>query len=218
MTTKFRIVRQHFNKVDTVIHKAMEGVNFDDWIKPRKNKLNGNDYFIALCKEIIGQQLSGKAANAILRRFNQLFDDGEANAEKLIHMKDNALRNAGMSWSKASYVKNIAKAYLDKTVNFNKLNSLSNEEVIEELTTIKGVGPWTAEMFLIFTLGREDVFSYGDLGLKKGFSYLYQIENPTNEQIEKAVTKWTPYKTYGSITLWNSLDKSVVEASKELRE
>ena len=77
------------------------------------------------------------------------------------------------------------------------------------MTTIKGVGKWTAEMFLIFTLGREDVFSYGDLGLKKGFAKLYKIENPKTNEVEKVVNLWSPYKSYGSITLWDSLEKGI---------
>lgn len=202
---KNRKIREHFKKFDPIIYKAMHDLNFDEWIEPKKIK-RGKDYFRALCREIIGQQLSGKAANAIYKRFVSLFEKNKIDPKKLIKTEDQTLRNLGMSWAKAKYVKNIADAYLTKSVQFDKLHKLSDEEVISQLITIKGVGPWTSEMFLIFTLGREDVFSYGDLGLKKGFAKLYKIEDPKKDQIEKVVKKWSPYKSYGSITLWHNLD------------
>lgn len=89
-----------------------------------------------------------------------------------------------------------------------KLDSLSKEDVIKELTMVKGIGVWTAEMFLLFTLHREDIFSHGDLGLKKGFAKLYGVNNPTKEDIETVVKRWSPYQSYGSIVLWHHLDNS----------
>lgn len=209
-------IRLHFKKVDPIIHAAMVDLDFDVWIKPRKEKRgNGKDYFSALTREIIGQQLSGKAANAIIKRFKSLLKNEIIDPQKLLKIPDQKLRDVGMSWAKAKYVKNIAEVYLTNTVKFDQFDKLSDEEIIKELTTIKGVGPWTAEMFLIFTLGREDIFSFGDLGLKKGFTKLYRVENPTKDQIEKVTSKWTPYRSYGSITLWHSLDTEVVKASKK---
>lgn len=212
-------IKLHFKKVDPIIYKAMDSLDFDEWIKPRRKRQgDGKDYFSALTREIIGQQLSGKAADAILQRFKTLFKDGLVDAKALLKISDQKLRDVGMSWAKAKYVKNIAEAYLTNTHQFDKLHELSDEEVIEQLIKIKGVGNWTSEMFLIFTLGREDVFSHGDLGLKKGFIKLYQIANPTKDQVEKVTSKWKPYRSYGSITLWHTLDAEVVEASKKLRE
>lgn len=218
MNKKNQKIRAHFKRVDPIIHSAMKDLDFDDWMKSHKSRVNGIDYFRALCREIIGQQLSGKAANAILKRFNALFDKEIVEPETLLKIKDETLRNVGMSWAKVKYVKNIAKAYTQNTVQFNKLHKLSDKEITSQLSAIKGVGNWTAEMFLIFTLGREDVFSHGDLGLRKGFSKLYKIDKPTKVQIEKVTSKWKPYRTYGSITLWHTLDFEVVEASKKLRK
>lgn len=205
MKNKHQKIRDHFQKVDPVIHKAMENLNFDDWISPN-TKQDPESYFVHLTREIIGQQLSGKAASKIYSRFELLFTNKKVHPKKLLKLNDQILRDAGLSWAKASYVKNIARAYLDKSVKFHQFTILPDEEIIKELTTIKGIGPWTAEMFLIFTLGREDVFSFGDLGLKKGIAKLYQKENPTRTQIERVIKKWTPYKSYGSITLWHSLE------------
>jgi DNA-3-methyladenine glycosylase II len=218
-TDKQKVVRRHFRKVDPIIHKAMKNVDFDRWIKPRRLKTSDeSEYVRALCREIIGQQLSGKSATAIIKRFNALFDDNTIVPEKLLRMRDKTLRNVGMSWSKARYIKNIARTYVNNTVQFSKLHKLPDEEITSQLTAIKGVGNWTVEMFLIFTLRREDVFSHGDLGLKKGFMKLYKIEKPSTEQIEKVTSKWKPFRTYGSITLWHALDSEVVEANKKIRE
>ena len=212
-------IRLHFRKNDPIIFKAMENLDFDEWIKPRKEKRdNGSHYFSALCHEIIGQQLSGKSATAIINRFNALFDKSIIDPKKLMAIDDQILRNVGMSWAKTKYVKNIADAYLTNTVQFTNLHELSDEEVIEQLTTIKGIGNWTSEMFLIFTLGRENVYSHGDLGLRKGFAKLYRIENPTQKQIEKVVSKWIPFRSYGSITLWHTLDSEVVEVNKKIMQ
>ena len=212
-------IRLHFRKNDPIIFKAMENLDFDEWIKPRSEKRgNGSDYFSALCHEIIGQQLSGKSATAIINRFNALFDKSIIDPKKLMAIDDQILRNVGMSWAKTKYVKNIADAYLTNTVQFTNLHELSDEEVIEQLTTIKGIVNWTSEMFLIFTLGRENVYSHGDLGLRKGFAKLYRIENPTQKQIEKVVSKWIPFRSYGSITLWHTLDSEVVEVNKKIMQ
>lgn len=218
MNKQHQKIRNHFKRVDPIIFNAMKNVSFENWMNSHKQRTSGLDYFRALCREIIGQQLSGKSATAILKRFNALFDKGVAYPSQLLNIKDQKLRDAGMSWAKVKYVKNIAEAYIENTVQFNKLHELSDEEITSQLTAIKGVGNWTSEMFLIFTLGREDIFSFGDLGLKKGFSKLYKTDKPTQDQIEIIVSKWKPYTTYGSITLWHILDSEVVETSKKLRK
>ena len=215
---KYQKLKDHFKKVDPIISSAMQDLDFDGWIKPKEKPLEGLDYFRTLCHEIIGQQLSGKAASAIIKRFAALFNKSGTDPEKLLEIPDEALRNVGLSWSKVNYVKNIATAYLEKTVDFDKLHRLADEEITSQLTAIKGVGNWTVEMFLIFTLGREDVFSYGDLGLRKGFAKLYELENPSKDQVEKVTSKWRPFRTYGSITLWHTLDSEVVEVNKNIRK
>lgn len=168
--------------------------------------MSGDDYFVALTRSIVGQQLSGKAADTIYSRFTGLFPKKRPDAKRLLKLKDQQLRDVGMSWGKVSYVKDLASKHLDKEIDLTSLPKLSNEEVLFELTKVKGIGPWTGEMFLMFTLKREDVFSFGDLGLKKGIEKLYKLKNPTAKQITKIITPWSPYKTYGSIALWRSLD------------
>ena len=126
------------------------------------------------------------------------------------------LRSSGLSNAKASYIRNIAEAAVNKKLVFEKLPSMNDDAVIETLVQIKGIGRWTAEMFLIFTLGRENVFSTGDLGLKKGMIKLYGLKKEPNlKQIIKITEKWSPYKTYGSLVLWHVNDN---EAKKYISE
>lgn len=201
-----RSIKLHFKKIDPVIYKFMVDLDFSNWLKPLVKKRIEHVYFAALCRAIVGQQLSGKAARTIHSRFQELFPKKQVNPKKALKLKDQKLRDAGLSWGKVSYIKDLAHKHLSREVKLNNLRDLTNEEVIEELTKVKGIGPWTSEMFLMFTLGRENVFSFGDLGLKKGIEKLYKLKSPTQKQIEKIIKPWTPYKTYGSITLWQSLE------------
>ncbi|WKZ31167.1 MAG: DNA-3-methyladenine glycosylase [Candidatus Dojkabacteria bacterium] len=170
------------------------------------SKTSSDQYFIKLCRSIIYQQLSGKAAGTIYGRYEQLFD-GEITPEKVVAIEQAKLRNAGLSNAKGNYVKNIAAAALDGTVQFEKLDDKDDQYVIDHLTQIKGVGQWTAEMFLMFTLGREDVFSLGDLGLRKGFQKLYGYKKiPSSKTILSRSKRWSPYRTYASMALWSAAD------------
>ena len=157
-----------------------------------------------LVESIIGQQLSGKAADTIFKRFLALFNNKFPTPEKLMKTSDEKLRSAGMSYSKASYVKNIAKAFADGTLDIKILKKMSDVEVKKELTKIKGVGNWTAEMTLIFTLKREDVFSIGDAGLRRAIKKLYNIEK--EKDILKLSETWKPKRSYACWYLWRSLE------------
>jgi DNA-3-methyladenine glycosylase II len=111
-----------------------------------------------------------------------------------------------MSWGKIKYVKDLSYRVLDGSLHLSKLDNMSNEEVIVELVAVKGIGPWTAEMFLMFSLARPDVFSFGDLGLKNAIKNLYGVEDVTVEYMEKLSKKWSPYRTYAALILWETLD------------
>ncbi|OGD61277.1 hypothetical protein A3I57_02355 [Candidatus Beckwithbacteria bacterium RIFCSPLOWO2_02_FULL_47_23] len=189
-------VKSHFKKVDPVIHRVMEDIDLDQWWNRPKR-----DYFIALCREIIGQQLSGKVANVIFTRFEGLFPKRQITPERILTLTDQQIRDIGTSWAKVKYLKDLAKQVKAKTVKLEQLDQLADEEVIKTLTKIKGVGPWTAEMFLIFTLKREDVFSFGDLGLNKAIKKLYG-----KRKLEPITKRWSPYKSFGCLALWHSLD------------
>lgn len=200
-----KTILDYFKSEDQAIFKQIQKVDFKKWLLRKKN--NKQEYFIALIRQIISQQLSGKAANTIQRRFEAMFKNNEITPVELLKFEDQKLRNAGMSWAKASYVKNIATAILGEEICWDDFHELSDEDVIAELTKIKGIGRWTTEMFLMFTLGRKDVFSHGDIGLRRGLEKLYNLDNPSKKQIESIVSKWIPYRTFGSIALWQSLEK-----------
>lgn len=193
-------VLRHFESADPQIKQVLDTLNVSDWFEDSNNQ----DYFQPLLRNIIYQQLAGRAADTIYARFVKVV--GEPTVPNIMAVPDQSLRDAGLSWAKVKYVKDLAQQVGAGTVSLTDLDSLDNEAVIAELTRVKGIGRWTAEMFLLFTLHREDVFSYLDLGLKKGFAKLYGQPDPTLEDIEKVVKRWAPYQSYGSIALWHHLD------------
>jgi len=199
--TDFSLIKKHFSKHDSRIAGVLVTLDLNDWFEERIE----DDHFFNLAREIIYQQLAGRAASAIFTRFEKLVG-GKVKPDTVVKFPDQAFRDVGLSWAKARYVKDLAAKTLSGEVVLTKLDDLSDEEVIAELTKVKGIGRWTAEMFLLFTLHREDVFSFGDLGLKKGLAKLYQIEAPSPEQITKIVAPWSPFKSYGSLALWHYLD------------
>lgn len=194
-------VKLHFHQADPVIGAVLENMSLQ-LLQP----LPPQTYFQKLCEMIIGQQLAGKAADAIVARFTRLLGD-QVEPKSVLETNDQALRDVGMSWAKVKSVKDLARHVDRQLINLAGLQSLHDDQVIAELIKVKGIGLWTAEMFLMFTLGREDVFSHGDLGLRKGIEKLYGFAHkPTTEQIEKIVGKWIPYKTYASLALWHVND------------
>jgi len=194
---------QHFKENDKVLFSAVERVG---QIKVLE-KSEPETYFVKLCREIIGQQLNGKVAKIIFTRFEDLFSNKKVTPRKVLNISHETMRGVGMSHAKARYVRNLAEKVGSKELIFKDFENLDNEQVVGELCKVKGIGPWTAEMFLMFTLAREDVFSHGDLGLRKAVEKLYGFKTkPTKEQIEKIAVKWAPYRTYACLVLWESLD------------
>lgn len=199
--TNSKIVYQHFARHDPLLHATLIEVDLSDWFEASPSE----DHFYNLARNIIYQQLAGAVASTIFSRFEKLLG-GKIKPEQVIKLEDQQLRDVGLSWAKAKYLKDLASQVLNQTVDLTRLDRLSNEDVITELTKVKGIGRWTAEMFLLFTLHRENIFSYGDLGLKKGFAKLYSVSDPKPAQIEAVVRLWSPYESYGSIALWYHLD------------
>ena len=194
---------QHFKIKDPTLHKYALKVKRIEPIKKEKP----DRYFYQLCRDIVGQQLSGKAADTIFGRFEKLFPDGIIQPLDILSIPHETMRGVGISNAKACYVHHLAEAFLHEGLQLLQFDSMPDEEVIIELTKVKGIGRWTAEMFLIFTLGRGDIFSFGDLGLKKGLMKVYGFKKePTKKQIEKIVKNWSPYKSYASRVLWGSLE------------
>lgn len=161
----------------------------------------------SLVEAIITQQLSGKAAESISKRFRELFGRFPKPTE-VLKASDSKLRTTGLSTMKIKYIKDLSKKIVTKELRINSLKNLTDEEVIVQLTLVKGIGRWTAEMFLIFSLGRPDVLPVGDLGLRKGIRRLYSLsELPQKDKIEQIAQKWRPYRTVATWYIWKSLNQ-----------
>jgi DNA-3-methyladenine glycosylase II len=193
-------VLEHFKKVDPVLFSVAK--NAENFILTK----SGN-YFERLCKEIINQQLSDKAGDTIFGRFQKLFPAGKITPENLIKITFEKLRSAGPSGKKIEYIQDLARKVISREIILESLEKLEDEMVIAELTKLRGIGRWTAEMFLMFVLGREDIFSFGDLGLRRGLKKLYKLKKePTAKQLEKITQKWSPYRSYASLIIWRCVE------------
>jgi len=194
----------HFYAVDPLLAAVLRKLA---GVTDRLTPTVATDYFVDLCEAIISQQLSEKAGATIWNRFVGLFPQYNVTPKRVLALPDEKIRGVGPSWSKISYLKNLASKVADKELDLEALKVMGNEEVISELTKVKGIGPWTAEMFLMFALGRPDVFSFGDLGLRNAIKKLYAMKkDPTRKQMEKITEKWIPYRTYACRILWRSLE------------
>src|SRR4051794_7891583 len=167
------------------------------------------DVYLYLCFSILSQQLSTKVAGVIRQRFLNLYP-GKPSPEQILATSYETLRSIGLSGAKASYVHNVARFSIESGMDQRKLAKMNNEEVIEYLTKIKGVGRWTVEMLLMFTLGREDVFAVDDLGIQQAMIKLYNIKVTDKKEIRekmlKLSAKWKPYRTYACMHLWQWKD------------
>ncbi|MDP4149130.1 MAG: DNA-3-methyladenine glycosylase [Bacteroidota bacterium] len=171
-----------------------------------------------LCSSIMSQQLSTKVAATILKRFLNLYKGKTPMPEDILATPFETLRSIGLSNAKANYVHNVARFALDQGVDPRRLGKMDNEEVIAYLTQIKGVGRWTAEMLLMFTLGREDVFAVDDLGIQNAMIRLYKLDNSDKRQFREELLRisqrWSPYRTYACLHLWHWKDNRPVKSAK----
>jgi len=173
-------------------------------LPPRRS----SDPYLALLETIAYQQLAGAAAKKIWGRVMCLFDEGGPRPEKLIALSEETLRSAGLSRSKALSMRDIATRTLSGQIpDALAMKAMSNEELFETLTQIRGVGPWTVEMLLMFTLRRPDVMPATDYGIRKGFQMLYRKRQlPTPKQLLKKAESWRPYRTAAALYLWRIAD------------
>jgi DNA-3-methyladenine glycosylase II len=194
---------RHIASQDSVLSPIIERAGIAT-IKPHKN------YYQELVESIVSQQLSVKAAATILKRFVELFSgDGFPTPDQILEKDVETLRGIGLSRQKASYIQDLALKVIDGSVKFNHLDVLSNSEIIDELTQIKGVGVWTVHMFLMFCMGRLDVLPVGDLGIRNGIANLYGFDHhpsPAEIEIVAQNNNWHPYESVASWYVWHSLD------------
>jgi DNA-3-methyladenine glycosylase II len=187
----------HLSK-DPIMHALIK--NYEPKPLPLKT-----DVYYELLESIVSQQLSTKAAATIFSRFLSLFNDGYPHASQLICIENETLRSIGFSYQKANYAKNVAHFALRENLSFEHLNALSDTEIVDYLCSIKGVGKWTAEMVLIFTLQKPDVFPIDDLAVRQAAIALYGVESSGKalySQLQKIAEQWSPYRSYASLYLW----------------
>ncbi len=164
--------------------------------------------FESLVRSIVHQQVSGKAAASILKKFVAQFETRFPTPHDVLVISTKKLRRAGLSTQKTTYIKDLALKFTDGTLSPRKFSKMSNEELTEHLTAVKGVGVWTAQMFLIFTLKRPDILPTLDLGIRKGFQVAYRLkELPTHEEMEKRARMWRKHATVASLYLWRIADQ-----------
>jgi DNA-3-methyladenine glycosylase II len=171
-----------------------------------KNERPGDAYG-ALLRSIVGQQLSTKAARTIYGRMLELFDGHAPTPVQLLAANPDDIRAAGLSRPKINYLRDLAQHVLDGELELERLHELPDEEVIEQLTAVKGIGDWSAHMFLMFHLGRPDVLPVGDQGIRNAIRTQYRLRKlPDAKRMEKIARPWRPYRTLACLYLWSSLD------------
>ncbi|MDE2038268.1 MAG: DNA-3-methyladenine glycosylase 2 family protein [Patescibacteria group bacterium] len=201
----YRKAKAHFKKADPILYEAARRHRIDDIVPSR-------DLFGDLVFAIVNQQLSSKAAMTIYARLEGKLK-GKAGAKRIspdaiLKLPLRSLRSAGLSGAKAAALKSLAAAAATGALDLAVLRAHPDDMVIEILTSVKGIGPWTAEMILMHSLGREDVFSKGDLGLRKGIMRLYGLKAmPSDRVMDRLAARWSPYRTYAAKVIWRVADE-----------
>jgi len=194
----------HLSGVDPYLAKVIQ-------VYPSPDFTPHTNYYHELASSIISQQLSVKAAKTIEGRFKDLFGGAFPSPEQILTKDIEELRAVGLSRPKAGYIQDLATKVIDGTIDFNTLDLLTNQEIIDELTKVKGIGEWTVHMFLMFCMGRLDILPTGDLGIRSGIGKLYSFQGvPTPEEVRIIADKynWHPYESVASWYIWQSLDNS----------
>ncbi|WP_163528831.1 DNA-3-methyladenine glycosylase family protein [Halobacillus ihumii] len=194
---------KHLSQIDPRLHRLMKKINS---IKiPLKH-----DYYQSIVKQIVGQQLSLKAAHTINTRLEYVWPNLQP--ELLDSLNDDQIRSAGVSRPKIRYIRELTQKHLAKEVDFSHIHTLEDAEVVSILTNIKGIGKWTAEMFLIFTLGRLNVLSYGDVSIQNSIRWLYELDKDESLNLDYFYEKWTPYNSIVSLYLWEAINSGMVKS------
>jgi DNA-3-methyladenine glycosylase II len=199
-------VVERLRQSDPVIAGLVDGFGTPDEVLTRRGRRPGDAYG-ALVRSIVGQQLSTKAARTIFERLVELFGGRTPTPKELLDADPDLLRGAGLSRAKVAYLRDLAEHVEDGELELERLAELPDEEVSEQLTAIKGLGQWTAHMFLIFHLGRPDVLPIGDLGIRRAVQIAYGLEEPPDAaELERIAEPWRPHRSLACVYLWRSLD------------
>lgn len=195
------------NQSEKVIYLAKKDPKLSDLFSKKESidvTINSN-YFLSLVQTITAQQLSSKVAQVIYNRLDVLFDH-DMTIEKILATDEKTFRSIGLSYQKSKYLRSLAEHIKNGDVTFEHIEDKSDQDIIDMLTQIKGIGVWSAQMFLIFSLGREDIFSVLDLGLRNALKRLYAQQELSSQEIEKISQKWKPYRSIVSHYLWHAWD------------
>lgn len=175
------------------------------------------DIYLDMLENIVSQQLSGKVAKVIFNRFLQLFPNGYPNPNLLLKLDNSKLRDVGLSGAKTTYVKAMAEFAANHDLNVDSIQKLTDDDVIKLLTQVKGVGVWTAQMLLIFSLGRNDVFPVDDLAIRQGMTELYDLKSTgwqLRQELIEIAQKWSPYRTWGTRLIWAYVNSKKQNAAR----
>lgn len=193
-------IRRHFRKSDPVIADVIKRVG-PFTLRPQR------DRFKILVRSIISQQISVAAARTVRERLERLVEPHGIRPEVIARLTAAEMRQAGISRQKAGYLLDLSEKCRDGTVRLARLSRMSDEEVVEELIQVKGIGRWSAHMFLIFALGRPDIFPHDDLGLRSALVKLYKLDQLPNREESLAIgARWRPYASIGSWYCWRYLE------------
>ncbi len=190
----------HLRKSDPVLRRVIDRAGPCTMRKGRR-------HFRSLARAIVAQQISGKAAKSIWNKLQDAVRPRQITVETIAALSPQQLRQQGVSPQKASYLHDLAAKVQDGSLRLNRLSGHADEQVIEQLVAVKGIGEWTAQMFLMFSLGRPDVFPHGDLGIRTAIRNLYGLsELPDRKTSEPIAEVWRPYATIASWYLWRSME------------
>ena len=196
----FEKASKHLKKADPRLKTVIDAVGPCP-LKPYRYR------FALLLRSIVSQQISTSAARTIYKRLHTLSGKGQPTAEKILRLSHDELRKVGLSNQKANYVRHLAEMVLQNNVRLHKMHLMSDEEVTTELIQVKGIGNWTAQMFLMFGLCRPDIFPHDDLGIQNGIQEIYQLKTrPDKKTCIEIAQRWQPYRTVASWYCWRSLE------------
>jgi DNA-3-methyladenine glycosylase II len=198
---------KHLRRADPVLRALIDELGQDGLGDPRRGR-PPTDHYGALVRSIVGQQLSTKAARAIYGRLTEYFGGHTPSPQEVLAADPDEMRAAaGLSRAKVSFLRSLAEHVLEGSLELERLDDLPDDEVIAELVAVKGLGTWTAHMFLMFHLGRPDVLAVGDLGIRRAVMIRYGLEAlPTPAELETLGEPWRPHRTLACLFLWRSLD------------
>ncbi len=203
MPPDYRAARRHLMKCDPTLRDVIKRVG-----PCRLHAVAPRDAFETLCRTIVSQQLSTKAAATIFGRFSDLFLDGKLTPERVMTLSDDRIRACGFSRAKTSFVKDLASRVIDGRLDLKGLRRQPDEEVLRQLVAVKGIGRWTAEVFMMFRLGRPDILPADDLGLMNAVHRAYKMRRrPTAALLRKVGERWSPHRSVAAWYLWASLNE-----------